>query len=115
MYLVPPNTDLQSSGVCINDFVVSWTPASNEEGLSYAVTISRSDVVNDTGTVIGSIRESFHNFTGLLSDTAYIISVVSILKTCEGNPSRTMVTTLSAREGVQSEIRNWLIVMNTHT
>ena len=93
---------------------MSWTPASNEEGLSYAVKISRSDVVNDTGTVIDSITESFHHFTGLLSDTAYIISVVSILKTCEGNPSRTMVTTLSAKEGVQSEIHNWLIVMDTY-
>ena len=96
----PPNTDLQIivNEICVNDFSASWTPVSNEEGLSYNVTLSGPGLMNEN--VINSTMNIFHNFTRLSPNTTYTISVVSELDSCPGIPSTEMVTTLTESEGV---------------
>ena len=104
----PPNTDVQINEICINDFNASWTPARNNEGLSYNVTLSGPDLMNDM--VINSIMNTFHIFTRLSPNTTYAISVVSELNSCPGNPSTEMVTTLTENEGVpQGKIVAYLL------
>ena len=88
----PAITTVEVTGRCTNDFTVSWTAASNEEGLSYIVSLLSAGMPN----------------------TTYTVFIVSRLRTplitpCLGIPYTTMVTTLSVEEGVpQSE----LIVMH---
>ena len=37
-FIAPPAiTAIEVNEICTNDFTVSWTPASNEEGLSYVL------------------------------------------------------------------------------
>ena len=106
MYVGPPAiTAIEVTKVCTNDFTVSWTAASNEEGLSYSVTLLPLNIS------VNTIVDSAYNFTGLLPANSYVVNVFSILSNCLGNPTTTMVTTLPVEEGVsQSE----LAVVNTY-
>ena len=106
----PPDiTAIEVTKVCTNDFTVSWTAAGNEEGLSYTVTLSSPSMMNDI--VVDVMMNISYNFTGLMPDTTYNVSVASTFRstTCVGIPATTMVTTLTVEAGVpQSE----LIVVN---
>ena len=105
----PAIAAIEVTEVCTNDFTVSWTAAGNEEGLSYTVTLSSPSMMNDT--VVDVMMNTSYNFTGLMPDTTYNVSVVSTFRstTCVGIANTTMVTTLMVEAGVpQSE----LIVVN---
>ena len=108
----PAITAIEVNEICTNDFTVSWTPATNEEGLSYDVTLLRSGISN--GIRLDSAMNTSYNFTGstpntLIPNTTYIITVASVLNSCSGTPNTIMVTTATVEAGVpQSE----LIVMN---
>ena len=103
----PAITAIEVNEICINDFTVSWTPASNEEGLSYDVILLRSGISN--GIRLDSAMNTSYNFTGLTPNTAYNITVASILNSCSGTSNTIILTTLTVEAGVpQSE----LIVMN---
>ena len=102
-------TAIEVTEVCTNDFTVSWTAASNEEGLSYTVTLSSPSMMNDT--VVDAMMDTSYNFTVLMPNTYYNVSVVSRLTstTCVGTPTTTMVTTLTIEAGVPA---SELIVVN---
>ena len=105
----PAITVIEVTEVCTNDFTVSWTAASNEEGLSYSVTLSSPSMMNDI--VAEPVIDTSFNHTGLMPDTTYNVSVASRIRstTCVGIANTIMVTTLTAEAGVpQSE----LIVVN---
>ena len=107
----PAITAIEVTEVCTNDFTVSWTAASNEEGLSYTVTLSSPSMMNDT--VVDVMMNTSYNFTGLMPDTTYNVSVASTFRstTCVGIANTIMITTLTVEAGVpQSE----LIVVNTN-
>ena len=108
MYVAPPAiTAIEVNEICTNDFTVSWTPASNEEGLSYAVTLLRSGIMS--GIRLESTMDTSFNFTGLTPNTAYNITVASVLNSCSETPNTIMLTTVTVEAGVpQSE----LTVMN---
>ena len=85
--------------VCTNDFTVSWTTANNEEGLSYDVmlfsTIMMSSVVVDT------MMYTSYNFTDLMPDTDYNVSVASkLISMCLGIVHTISVTTLKVGAGL---------------
>ena len=89
----PAITAIEVTGVCTNDFTV--TPASNEEGLSYSITLSSPGMIN--GTVAFAIVDASYNFTDLMPNTAYDVTVASRLtSTCSGIHSTKMVTTLQS-------------------
>ena len=97
----PAITSIVVTEVCTNDFTVSWTAASNEEGLSYGVTVSPSN------TTAAPILETSYNFTGLMPATSYVVSIFSTIdySTCVGVPYNTIITTLAVEDGVpQSEL-----------
>ena len=100
----PAITAIEFTEVCTNDFTVSWSTASNEEGLSYTVTLSSPSMMNDI--VVDAMMNTSYNFTDLTPTTAYDVSVVSrLISTCVGIPDTIMVTTLTVEEGVpQSEL-----------
>ena len=100
---------IEVTEVCTNDFTVSWTAASNEEGLSYTVTLSSPSMINDT--VVDDMMNTSYNFTNLMPNTAYDVSVVSRLtSTCLGIHNTTVVTTLTVEAGVpQSELFNCIL------
>ena len=100
----PPITAIEVNEICTNDFAVSWTPASSEEGLSYNVTLLRSSMMNGIFTI-----DTSYNFTGLTPNTAYIVTVASILNSCSGTPNTIMRTTLTLEAGVP---QSKLTVMN---
>ena len=106
MYVDPPAiTAIEVTEVCTNDFTVSWTAASNEEGLSYTVTLSSPSMMNDT--VVNAMMNTSYNFTDLMPDTNYQVSVASRLTstTCVGFATTTVFTTLTVEDGVpQSEL-----------
>ena len=98
---------IEVNEICTNDFTVSWTPASNEEGLSYDVTILQPGMMN--GVKLDSTTDTSYNFTGLIPNTAYNIFAASVFNSCSGTPNTIMLTTVTVEVGVpQSE----LIVMN---
>ena len=104
-YIDPPAiTVIEVTEVCTNDFTVSWSTASNEEGLSYIVTLSSPSMMNYT--VVDAMMNASYNFTDLMPNTAFDVSVVSRLtSTCLGIATTTMVTTLTVEVGVlQSEL-----------
>ena len=106
----PAITAIEATEVCTNDFTVSWTAASNKEGLSYTVTLSSPSVMNDI--VVDAMMNTSYNFTDLMPNTAYDVSVVSrLISTCVGTHNTTMVTTLTAEAGVP---QSKLIVMNMY-
>ena len=90
----PAITAMEFTKVCTNDFTVSWTADSNEEGLSYGVTISSLNINADL------IMDTSHNFTELKAATSYEVSIFSRINTCLGIPDTTMVTTLTVEAGV---------------
>ena len=99
LYVDPPAiTGIEVTEVCTNNFAVSWTASSNEARLSYFV------LLNDT--IVVSLMDTSHTFTDLMPNTAYDVSVASILSsTCVGIYNTTMVTTLTVEAGVpQSEL-----------
>ena len=97
----PAITAVEVNDICTNDFTVSWTPAINEEGLSYNVTR-----LLQSGMIFGdSTMDTSYNFTGLMPNTEYNVSVVSVLSPCLGLPNTIMLTTLTVEAGVpQSEL-----------
>ena len=100
-FIDPPDiTGIEVTEVCTNDFTVSWIAASNEEGLSYGVTVSPSNINADP------IMETSYNFTGLMPATSYIVSIFSRINynTCVGIPNNTTITTLAAGGGLQSKL-----------
>ena len=102
----PAITAIEANEICTNDFTVSWTPASNEEGLSYVVTLFQPGTMN--GILDFTVGTSY-NFTGLTPNTAYNISIASALNSCSGTRNTIMFTTVTVEAGVpQSE----LTVMN---
>ena len=104
-YIDPPAvTVIEATEVCTNDFTVSWTAASNEEGLSYTVTLLSPSITNDT--VVDAMMNTSYKFTDLMPNTAYDVTVVSRLaSTCVGTHNTIMVTTLTVEVGVpQSEL-----------
>ena len=87
---VPPAiTAVEVNEICTNDFTVSWTPASNEKGLSYDVTLSSPSGIMTT-------MNNSYNFTGLTANTEYNVSIASVLDSCTGTPNTTMLTTVEA-------------------
>ena len=114
VFIDPPDiVAIEVTEVCTNDFTVSWIAASNKEGLSFNVTLSPPSVINDT--VVDAMMNTSYNFTDLMPNTAYDVSVVSTIRStlCLGIPVTTMVTTLTVEAGVsQSElIVNMYIVL----
>ena len=94
-YTDPPAiTVMNVTEVCTNDFTVSWTAASNEEGISYTVTLLPLNVS------MNPMMDTSYNFTGLIPATDYVVNVFSILNNCPGISTTTMVTTLMVDEGV---------------
>ena len=95
----PAITGIEVTEVCTNDFTVSWTAASNEEGLSYNVTLLSPSMMN--GRVADYVMDTSYNFTDLIPNTTYNVSVASRLSnTCVGIATTTMVTTLTVEAGV---------------
>ena len=107
-FIAPPAiTAIEVNEICTNDFTVSWTPASNEEGLSYDLILLQPGTLNNIR--LESTMDTSFNFTGLTPNTAYNISIASELNSCSGTPNTIMLTTVTVEAGVpQSE----LIVMN---
>ena len=109
----PAITTVEVTGRCTNDFTVSWTTASNEEGLTYTVS-----VVPD-GTSV-DLMDTSRNVTGLTPDTTYTVSVFTRLTTtlitpCLGIPYATTITTLAVEAGVpQSELIVMLCIVATY-
>ena len=102
-FIAPPAiTAIEVAEVCTNDFTVSWTAASNEEGLSYTVTLLPINI-----SVNPAVKS--YNFTELMPGTSYDVNIFSRINSCSGMSNTTMFTTLTVVEGVpQSE----LIVMH---
>ena len=100
IFIDPPAiTGIEVTEVCTNDFTVSWTPANYEEGLSYNVTLLSPSMMNDR--VADAVMDTFYNFTDLIPNTAYNVSVASRpSSTCVGIATTTMVTTLTVEAGV---------------
>ena len=100
----PAITAIEITEVCTNDFTVSWTAASNQEGLSYGVTLFPSGMTGDI--TINSMMNTSYNFTDLMPNTAYNVSVASVLaRTCVGIVTTTVITTLTIEAGLpQSEL-----------
>ena len=100
----PAITTVEVTRRCTNDFTVSWTTASNEEGLSYTVSLLPA------GMAVDPVVDTSYNFTELMPNTTYTVSIVSrlgstLITPCLGIPYTTMVTTLAVEEGVpQSEL-----------
>ena len=96
----PAITAIEITEVCTNDFTVSWTAVINEEELSYSVTLFPG------GITLNSIIGTSYNFTDLMPNTAYGVTVASILnRTCLGINNTKMITTLTEEAGVpQSEL-----------
>ena len=71
------------------------------------MTILQTGMMN--GIKLDSTTNTSYNFTGLIPNTAYNISIASVLNSCSGTPNTIMLTTVTVEAGVpQSE----LIVMN---
>ena len=70
------------------------------------MTLSSPSILNDT--IVDAMMNTSYNFTDLMPNTAYDISVVSRLaSTCVGSATTTMVTTLTVEAGVpQSELHH---------
>ena len=103
-YIDPPAiTAIEVTEVCTNDFTLSWTTASNEEGLSYIMTLLPLNIS------VNAITDTSYNFTGLMPATSYEVNVMSKINTCLGIPNKITVITLAVDAGLpQSE----LIVVN---
>ena len=85
--------------VCTNDFTVSWTTANNEEGLSYDVMLFSPSMMN--GIVVNVMMDTSYNFTDLIPDTDYNVSVASRLTSmCLGIAHTIPVTTLMVEAGL---------------
>ena len=98
-FLDPPAiTAIEVTEVCTNDLTVSWTAASNEEGLSYTVTLFLPSMT--TGTAVNAIMDTSYNFTDLMPDTSYNVLVASKFGTCVGPPISVSVATLTVEAGV---------------
>ena len=100
LHIDPPViTAINIMKVCTNDFTTSWTAAGNEEGISYNV------ILFSNGTAVFPVMDTSYNFTELMPNTNYIVSVASIsARTCVGIPDTATVTTLMVEAGVpQSE------------
>ena len=94
----PAITAIDITETCTNDFTISWTAASNEEGLSYTVALSSPSMMNDT--VVDAMMNTSYNFTDLMSNIPYGVSIFSRDNTCSGIPNELMVTTLMEGTGV---------------
>ena len=105
----PAITAIEATGVCTNDFTVSWTAASSEDEISYGVTVFPPSMMS--GMAIGPIMDTSHNFTDLMPNTIYNITVTSTVRStsCVGITNTIMVTTLTVAEGVPA---SELIVVN---
>ena len=100
----PAITSVDLSNICTNDFTLSWTAASNEEGISYGVTLLPLNVTANP------IMDTSYNITDLMPATSYTVDVFSAINTCMGIPDVTTVSTLAVEVGVpQSEL---LIIMH---
>ena len=97
----PAITAVEVNEICTNDFTVSWTLASNEEGLSYdVIVLLQSNVIFSDSTMNTS-----YTHTGLTPNTGYNISVASVLNSCLGTPNTILLTTATVETRVpQSEL-----------
>ena len=93
----PAITAIDITETCTNDFTISWTAASNEEGLSYTVTLSSPSMMNDT--VVDAMMNTLYNFTDLMPNIPYEISIFSKDNKCSGIPNELLVTTLMEGTG----------------
>ena len=109
LYIDPPAiTAIEVTKVCANDFTVSWTAASNEEGLSYSVTLLPT---SGGGAVVDTLMDTSYNFTDLMPNTAYDVIVASRLTgKCSGINNTKMVTTLTVEAGVPQGELNVVII-----
>ena len=87
----PDITDVEVNEICTNDFTVSWTPASNEEGLFYNVTLTLQSGVMFISDLT---MDNSYNFTGLTPNTNYSVSIASVLNSCTGTPNTMLLTTV---------------------
>ena len=96
-YTAPPAiTAVEVNEICTNEYTVSWTPASNKEGLSYnVIVLLQSDVIFSDSTM-----DTSYNFTGLTPNTDYSVSIISVLNSCSGTPNTIIVTTVTVDAGV---------------
>ena len=100
----PAITSVDPSNICTNDFTLSWTAASDEEGISYGVTLLPLNITANP------IMDTSYNITDLMPATPYTVHVFSAINTCIGIPDVTTVTTLAVEVAVpQSEL---LIIMH---
>ena len=88
----PAIIDIEVTEVCTNDFTVSWTAASNEEGLSYNVTLFLPGMV--AGKVLEDLMNTSYNFTDLMRNTGYNVLVTSKFGTCVETSLSISVATL---------------------
>ena len=74
LYIGPPSTSsITFTEICTSDAAVSWDPFTSNSvcgPVSYDVTISPSD-----GVVLMRITNTSYNFTGLMPDTNYTVTV----------------------------------------
>ena len=105
LFIDPPAiVDVNVTERCINDFTISWTAASDEEGISYGVTLLPLNITANP------IMDTSYNITDLMPATSYTVHVFSAINTCIGIPDVTTVTTLAVEVAVpQSEL---LIIMH---
>ena len=89
-YVAPPlaiSTTVVIDEICTNDFTISWTATSNDAGLSYTVILSPpSQTLTTTNTS--------YNFTELMANVTYNVTVVASNNSGSGIPAVIMVTTL---------------------
>ena len=99
-YIDPPDTTItEVTDTCTNDFTVSWTAASDEEGLSYSVILFLD------GVILVPVMDNSQSFTDLMPNTTYNVSVASRFNTCVGNLDTMLITTLALEAGLpQSEL-----------
>ena len=85
----PATTITEVSDRCANDFTMSWTIASHDEGLSYPVIIFLD------GVTVVPMMNNFQNFLDLMPNTTYNVSVASRFDTCVGICNTRLITTLA--------------------
>ena len=93
-YTGPPATltDVIAANICLTDFTASWDPVISDPvcgPVSYDVTISPSD-----GVMMMRITDTSYNFTGLIPDNSYTVTVAGINNAGVGRSSETTVRTL---------------------
>ena len=92
-YTGPPatSTNVIAVNICLTDFTASWDPVTSDPvcgPVSYDVTISSSN-----GVMMMRITDTSYNFTGLIPDSSYTVTVAGINNAGVGRSSSTTIRT----------------------